>query len=96
MTSPPRCVGEIEPVVASDCFDDVFGDLRKVLACKPISGPEATLIRACFEPMIARACLTQAEVDQAARQQESGQTANLNPRPPACLQLVTDLAGRCP
>ena len=80
----------------TDCFDDVYGDLSEVLACRPISAAEATLIRACFEPLISRACLTQDEVDQAARMQEAGQSSNLNPRPPACEQLLTDLADRCP
>jgi hypothetical protein len=95
-STPPQCTGQISAVDRMDCFDDVYGDLSEVLACKPISAAEATLIRACFEPLISRACLTQADVDQAARMQEAGQSSNLNPRPPACEQLLTDLAGRCP
>jgi hypothetical protein len=96
MTTGTRCTGQIAPVTAADCFDDVFGDLSEVLSCKPISMAEATLIRACFEPLIARACLTQADVDQAARMQESGQSSNLNPRPPACQQLFSEFDRRCP
>jgi hypothetical protein len=96
MTTGTRCVGQIEMVSAAECFEDVFGDLSDVLSCKPISTAEATLIRACFEPLIARACVTQAEVDEAARKQESGQSSNLSPRPPACQQLFADFGARCP
>jgi hypothetical protein len=96
MTTGTQCTGQIAMVSATDCFDDVFGDLSEILSCKPITMAEAAIIRACFEPQIARACLTQADVDQAARMQESGQSSNLNPRPPACQQFFADFAGRCP
>jgi hypothetical protein len=91
-----RCMGRIDRVDPGACFQDVFGDLSGVLSCRPVSATEATLLRACFEPLIARECLTQAAVDEAARVQEAGQSSNLNPRPPACLQIFSDFAGRCP
>ena len=91
-----RCMGQITPVTAAECFDDVFNDLSDVLGCKPITGAEATILRACFEPQIGRACVTQAELDAAVQRAQAGQSSNLNSRPPACDQLLTDFAGRCP
>jgi hypothetical protein len=68
-----------------------------MFSCRPLSEAEAQLVRACFEPWIARACVTQGELDQAVRTAEqTGMTPDFNVRPAACDQMAAELGGRCP
>jgi hypothetical protein len=91
------CTGGIRPVNGAECSGDAQGDLEELLSCPSLTAAQKDTMELCFDALVARPCLTQADVDALARRAETSPdvAANPFPRPPECAFLSEGFPG-CP
>jgi hypothetical protein len=91
-----ECTGTLEPITYSECYADVQPEIEGDLAACDLTEAEKSTVESCLNELLARPCITQAEVDAYVAAVEAGdESASLGEPPPASCEQTDDIFDGC-